>query len=472
MKTKGFFLSLIALFTVVAFFGCNNAAGPADTTAPIVVSNLPADGATNVSRISVISAKFSEDMDQDTMVEASFTVYDDAATPAIVTGTVSYDVLNMVARFTPAAILAYDTQYTATLTTDVADLAGNTMVMNHAWTFTTTDVVDTIPPTVLSTIPVDAYVGASLNGIISAVFSEAMDPATIVPANFTVLNGTIPVLGNVTYDIPNMTARFAPTEILQGETIYTATVSTMVADSNGNFMADNKVWTFTTAVDGSGPAPVILGTAGNFAILAKTAISTVPASAITGDIGVSPAAETYLTGFSQTKATGYSTSTQVTGFLYAADMTPPTPSMMTTAISDMETAYTDAAGRPTPNFTNLYSGEIGGRTLVAGLYKWGTSVTISSNLTISGGANDVWIFQVDNNLSIASGKQIILSGGALAKNIFWQVAGQTSLGTTSHFEGVILCKTAVDLKTGATINGKILAQTRVDLDQATVTDVQ
>lgn len=119
---------------------------------------------------------------------------------------------------------------------------------------------------------------------------------------------------------------------------------------------------------------------------------------------MSPAAETYLTGFSQTKFTGYSTAPQVTGFMDAADMTPPTPTMMTTTISDMELAYTDAAGRVTPDFTNLGAGEIGGLTLEPGLYKWGTSVSISTDLVIDGGANDVWTFQVDKNISIAKGK--------------------------------------------------------------------
>lgn len=228
----------------------------------------------------------------------------------------------------------------------------------------------------------------------------------------------------------------------------------------------------STVNEGLGPAPVLLGTAGNFAILAKTAISTAPASVITGDIGVSPAAETFLTGFSQTKYTGYSTSPQVTGFMYAADMTPPTPTMMTTAISDMETAYTDAAGRITPDYVNHGTGAIGGMILTAGLYNWTSSVTISSDVTISGGANDVWIFQMTGDLSMSNGFSVLLAGGAQAKNIFWQVAGEASIGTTAHFEGVILSQTAITLMTGASINGKALAQTQVALDQATVTDVQ
>lgn len=331
---------------------------------------------------------------------------------------------------------------------------------------------DTSAPRVISTLPADLATGVSINGTISADFNEAMDHATIVGANFTLYNGATPVVGNVTYDLPNKTANFAPSVNLQNTTEYTARVTMAATDISGNPMSADKVWTFTTAAAGLGPAPVVLGTAGNFVILAKTGISTVPASVITGDIGVSPAAETFLTGFDQTKATGYSTAPQVIGFMYAADMTPPTPTSMTTAISDMETAYTDAAGRVTPDETDLGSGEIGGQTLVAGLYKWGSSVTISSNLTISGGANDVWIFQMTGDLSMSSGFSVLLSGGAQAKNIFWQVAGETILGTTAHFEGVILCQTAITLQTGASMNGKALAQTQVALQQATVTDVE
>jgi len=328
---------------------------------------------------------------------------------------------------------------------------------------------DTTVPSVVSTQAANLATGVAINSTVSATFSEAMDPASIVAANFTIQNGSTPVLGNVSYDKPNKRAIFAASTNLENSTAYTATISTGALDLAGNAMASAKVWTFTTAASGLGPAPVLLGSSGNYAILAKTAISTVPGSAITGDIGLSPAAETYMTGFSQTDATGYATSPQVTGFMYAADMTPPTPTYMTTAISDMETAYTDAAGRVNPDETDLLSGAIGGQTLVPGLYKWNSSVTILTNATISGAANDVWIFQITGDLSSADSVTMTLSGGAKASNIFWQVSGDVLLGTYSHFEGVILCQTAVRFQTGVTMNGRILAQTMVALDQATVT---
>jgi hypothetical protein len=165
----------------------------------------------------------------------------------------------------------------------------------------------------------------------------------------------------------------------------------------------------------------------------------------------------------------FSTSSIVTGKIYAADYAPPTPTMMTATIGDMETAYADAAGRTNPTATELGAGEIGGMTLAPGLYKWGTGLTISTDLVLEGGTNDVWIFQIGQGLDVASGAKIILSGGAQARNIFWQLAEQATLGSTCEFEGNILSSTGIVLNTGATLNGRALAQTAVTLDANAVT---
>ena len=218
-------------------------------------------------------------------------------------------------------------------------------------------------------------------------------------------------------------------------------------------------------------APVNLGTSGNFVILAKSGISTVPTSAITGDIGVSPIHSTAITGFSLnlTAGSAFATSPQVTGKVYAPDYAAPTSANLTTAVGDMQTAYTDAAGRTIPDFTELGAGQIGGLTLVPGLYKWGTDVLISSDVTLSGGPNDVWIFQIAGKITQASGTKIFLAGGAMAKNVFWQAFGDIALGTTSHFEGIIIAQTSISLATGASINGRLLAQTAVTLESNSVT---
>src|SRR3989338_5432310 len=193
----------------------------------------------------------------------------------------------------------------------------------------------------------------------------------------------------------------------------------------------------------AGPAMINLGSASNFVILAKTGVSTTGSTAVVGNIGLSPAAATFITGFGLTmdSTNVFATSSLVTGRVYAADYADPTPANLTTAISDMETAFTDAAGRTLPDFTELGAGNISGLTLVPGLYKWGTGVLITSGVTLSGGANDVWIFQIAQNLNVGNGAIITLSGGAQAKNIFWQVAGEATLGTTSNVKGVILSQT-------------------------------
>jgi hypothetical protein len=221
-----------------------------------------------------------------------------------------------------------------------------------------------------------------------------------------------------------------------------------------------------------GPSPVDLGTAGNYVILAKSGVSTTGTTAVTGNIGLSPAAASFITGFGliADASNTFATSSYVTGKIYAADYTAPTPANMTTAISDMETAFTDAAGRSLPDFTELYAGDITGKTLIPGLYKWGTGVLISSGgVTLAGGANDVWIFQIAQDLTVANSAIVTLSGGAQAKNIFWQVSGQATLGTAADFKGIILSQTLISLNTGATLLGRALAQTEVTLDATAVT---
>ena len=178
----------------------------------------------------------------------------------------------------------------------------------------------------------------------------------------------------------------------------------------------------------------------------------------------------FATGFAlSSPATTFTTSALVTGKVWAANYAVPTPANLTTAISNMQTAYTDAAGRTSPGYTELGAGNIQGMTLVPGLYKWGTGVSIPSAVTLSGGANDVWIFQIAQNLTVGNGAIVTLSGGAQAKNVFWQVAGQATLGTTSNFKGIILGKTLIAFNTGASITGRALAQTAVTLNATAVT---
>jgi Ice-binding-like len=215
---------------------------------------------------------------------------------------------------------------------------------------------------------------------------------------------------------------------------------------------------------GQGPAPVNLGSAGNYVILAESALTNVPTSAVTGNVGLSPA----------TGAGIGLTCAQVTGTIYAVDAAGPLPCAvtdgpgLTTAIGDKGIAYTDAAGRA-PDYTELAAGNLGGLNLGPATYYWSSAVLIPTNVTLTGGPNDVWIFQIAQGLTISSGVQIILAGGALPQNIFWQTFGAAAFGTTSQFNGVVLSQTSIAVLTGASVNGRLMAGTAVTLDQNAVT---
>src|ERR1035437_9991072 len=236
-------------------------------------------------------------------------------------------------------------------------------------------------------------------------------------------------------------------------------VSSTTKDANGK--------TVTPPTTGSQKA-VDLGVAGNFVILSKTGITDVYKSTITGDIGSSPISGSAI----------LVKCTEVAGSIFSVDAAGPlpcrltSPSMLTTAVLNMQTAYTDAAGRSKPDFLNLGAGNIGGKTLTAGLYKFTTAVVIPTDITITGSSTDIFIFQVAGTLKMSSAVKVILAGGVQAKNIFWQVAGAATFGTTSHFEGNVLGQTAINLKTGASINGRMLAQTAVTLQMNTVNKPQ
>jgi hypothetical protein len=219
------------------------------------------------------------------------------------------------------------------------------------------------------------------------------------------------------------------------------------------------------------PAPVDLGSAGNYVILAKSGISTVPASIITGDIAVSPIAATAITGFGLTLESGgqYSTASQITGSAFAASYGGDIATALTTAVGDMGTAYTDAASRASTAPINLANGAIGGLTLTPGVYTFNMGISIGSDVTFHGSSESVFIMQTTGVLTLAADKKVILTGGVLAKNIFWQVADYVEVLAGAHMEGILLAKTKVDFITESSLNGRVLAQTAVTLQKATIT---
>jgi len=451
--------SIATMFAIVLISGCKK--DPITSVIPTVTSTDPSDNATNIAINSKVSVTFNVDMDSSTITTSNVSILHETT---VVPGTIVYN--GKTATFTPTGNLTPGILYTVTVSPNVKNKSGQNLAKEYVTSFTTGDILDVVVPEVTSTNPVNMATGIGLDQSVSVTFSKPMDQTTITSMTFTLKQGANVISGVVSY--AGSLATFTPASKLAANTIYSATITTGTKDMTGHELATNVDWSFTTIATTSGLAVVNLRAAGNYVILAKTTVTNISTSAILGDLGLSPAATSYITGFALTKATGYATSQQITGKIYAADMAAPTGINLTTAVENMLTAYTDAAGRPTPKFTELGTGNIGGKTLAPGLYKWTNTVTIPTDVTIAGNANDVWIFQIAGNLTMSSAVKINLTGGALARNIFWQVAGQATLGTTSHFEGIILSKTGITFQTGASINGRALAQTAVILDSNTV----
>lgn len=456
---------LLASAAILAAACSSDTATGVSSPAPTVTSTGPADLATGVGTTAPITATFSEPMDEVTVNTITFTLKQGTIrVPASVSISGSH------ATLIPAVRLDSNMTYTAEVTNSVTSLGGIRMVAAKSWSFTTVAAGAVPPPTVTTTFPASAASGVVRNASVTATFSAAMAPSTINATTFTLSDGVNPVPATVTYT--GTTATLHPNSNLAASTTFTAAISAAATNTTGQPLAAIKSWTFTTvASSASGPATVDLGTAGNYVVLAKSGVSTTGAGAVVGDIGLSPAAATFITGFGLTLdgTNTFATSAMVTGKVWAADYAAPTPTVLTTAVLDMQTAYTDAAGRVLPDFTELGAGNIQGMTLAPGLYKWGTGVTIPSAVTLSGGANDVWIFQIAQDLTVGNAAIVTLTGGAQAKNVFWQVAGSAVLGTTSQFEGIILSQTLISFNTGATITGRALAQTAVTLNATSVT---
>jgi len=391
-----------------------------------------------------------------------------------ITGTAQVDVQLTAGALTPAGATAtYQWKSAATVGGVYSDIVGATAatytpVGSDAGKFIKVEATGTgiYSGTILSAATaavadapitaIAAIIGAPKVGV--QLIAGALTPAA---ATATYQWQIADTAGGVYADILGATAS-TYTPVALDETKFIKVVATGSSGYSGTVTSAATTVVAAATVLGA----VDLGTAGNFVILAKTTVTTTGTTAVLGDIGISPAAASLITGFGliADAENQFSTSSLVTGNIYAADYSPPTPINMGVTIGDMETAYTDAAGRTLPDYTELYAGDVTGQNLTPGLYKWGTGVLISAGgVTITGSATDVWIFQIAQDLTVANGAIITLAGGAKAENIFWQVAGQTTLGTTAQMKGIILCQTQISMNTGATLDGRALAQTAVTL---------
>ena len=306
------------------------------------------------------------------------------------------------------------------------------------------------PPTVTSvTPPTGSTLICPNTAVVTATFSKAMNPSTISTSTFTLSSSAGSVSGQVSYVGATRIATFTPTAALTASTTFTATITTGAADTFGNPLAANFVWTFTTSAPCPPPptplpAPSPLGAACNFGILGGTpVVSSIGLTKVTGgDVGIWPAAS--ITGFPPGTTTGA---------FHAGD------AVAMAAQGDLTTAYNNAAAAPGGA---ILPADIGGLTLAPGVYKTTSSqpsLGITGNLTLSGAANGVWIFQVVSTLTTAAGNsQVIMAGGGQSKNVFWQIGSSATLGTNTTFSGNIMALASITVNTGATLNGRALAR--------------
>lgn len=414
---------------------------------PLVISTDPDNNETGVVLNKIITATFNTAMNPTTINGTTFTLKQGVTAIA---GVVSYS--GTTASFVPTLPLTANTVYTGTITTGAKNLIGVALSSDYVWNFTTGTLT---APIVLSTDPFNTESGVALNKIINASFNMPMDPLTISGTTFTVKIGTTPVLGVVTYS--GTTATFTPSTNLNSNTTYTATITTGTKNLAGVSIANSYVWMFNTNIT-SNPPFVDLLTADRFGILAGVGISNNAGfSEIHNmDVGISPGVRSSVTGFPPAII--------VNGAIYASDDVAPAgvAAMLIQAKQDLTNAYlfAEAATSPAPA---TVSGDQGGLTLAPGIYKSTSTLLIQSGdltLDAQGDANAVWIFQVASDFTTVGGAggSVILSGGAQAKNVFWQIGSSATIGNGTAFKGNVLALTSITMGPNATAVGRMLAR--------------
>jgi hypothetical protein len=458
MKLKKLWTATLAVLLMAAIIaGCRDENVETVGSCPIVESTNPADLQTGVPQSQVITITFNIPMDPATITQSSFTLMGTdgsggrvkGSTQAL--GTLSYDAETYTISYIPTEELSENTVYTGTVEATVADLMGNFLQAPYVWTFETGA---PLGPVVESTIPANLATNVPLTQIISATFNEAIDPLTINASTFTVRIGATLVAGTVTYS--GLTATFTPSTDLVAGT-YTAKLSTAVRNTAGVRMANNFSWSFSTnAVLGT--VGVDLGSAEEFGILAGVGVSNNAGFSEIHDmnVGISPGVRSSITGFPPAIV--------VNGAIFASDDSAPAgvAAMLTQAKQDLTNAYLFAEGATSPAPVTV-AGDQGGLTLAPGIYKSTSTLLIQSgDLTLDAGgdANAVWIFQVASDFTTVGGAggNVILSGNAQAKNVYWQTGSSATIGDGTSFKGNILALTSITMNSGAVAEGRMLAR--------------
>jgi len=413
---------------------------------PVVISTDPADNATGVVLNKTVTATFSMLMDPSTLTGITFILKQGTT---FVPGIVSLS--GTTVSFNPTSNLAPNTFYTGTITTGAKNIAGTPLAANYVWSFTTAEVV---APTVISTDPTNSATGVVLNKTVTALFSVPMDPLTLTGSTYTIKQGTTSVAGSVSFS--GSTATFNPTSNLAPNTLYTGTITTGAKNIAGTPLAANYVWTFTTVEAVVPTAPFVdLKTAGRFGILAATTVTNDAGFSVINnlDVGIYPG----------TAVTGFPPATIIGGAIYTSTDASPIPAMLAQAKLDLTEAYLFAESASSPAPVTV-SGNQGGKTLAPGIYKSTSTLSISSgNLTLDaqGNANAVWIFQIASAFTTVGGTgngNVILTGGAQAKNIFWQVGSSATIGNYTSFYGNIIALTSITMGSNSTAVGRMLAR--------------
>ncbi|WP_413998531.1 Ig-like domain-containing protein [Flavobacterium sp. W1B] len=416
------------------------------TVRPSVILTDPLSNATNVAINKTVTANFNMLMNSATINSTTFTLKQGTT---VVAGTVTDN--GMTAFFDPTVNLAANTEYTATITIGAKNTQGTTLAADFVWKFTTGS---SVAPKVVSTDPLNNASSVALNKKITADFSMLMDPSTINDTNFTLKNGTTTITGIVTYS--GTIATFSPSSDLVTGTTYTATIKAGAKNLAGTPLANDYVWTFNTNAPIIGGAVINLGTAARFGILAGVGVSNNAGFSVINnlDVGISPGVRSSVTGFPPATIVG--------GAIYASDDIAPAgiAAMLTQAKLDLTNAYLFVEGA-SYSAPITVAGDQGGKTLVAGIYKSTSTLLVQNgDLTLSGSATDVWIFQVASAFTTVGGAggNIILSGGAQAKNIYWQTGSSATIGNYTNFSGNILALQSITMGDHAKATGRMLAR--------------